>query len=202
MFCFCWNKNFETCSVFIPCCIFWQYDIPVFQYSSRMFRFICLIDQKSTVLYLSPDEMNNPWYHSYVSCRDARDEYFGAFIVTKYACSARFASEKETIKPQPIDIDIGFSHVDQAILTILDNCLFLSVREFSRKICLSRFTVDCLPSTVYCPLYSGTSHSHFTSLHITSHHITLQFAICHGYHTFRLQSRQGAECRVQSAEFR
>jgi hypothetical protein len=59
--------------------------------------------------------------------------------VTKYAHSAKFIAEKEPIDPEPRDT--GSGHVDQAILTALADCPFLSVCELSRRICLPRSTV-------------------------------------------------------------
>jgi hypothetical protein len=59
--------------------------------------------------------------------------------VTKYARSAQFSGRKEVTPPEAPDVER--SPVDEAILTALVEFPFSSVRELSRRICLSRSTV-------------------------------------------------------------
>jgi hypothetical protein len=84
--------------------------------------------------------------------------------VTKSARSAKFIAGKEPIEPEPGDM--GSGHVDQAILTALADCPFLSARELSRRIYLPRSTVN---------RHLTQSH-HFTSRHLrwVPHFLTME----------------------------
>jgi hypothetical protein len=59
--------------------------------------------------------------------------------VTEYARSAQFSGRKEATPPEPPDVER--SPVDEAILTVIAEFPFSSVRELSRRICLPRSTV-------------------------------------------------------------
>jgi hypothetical protein len=60
--------------------------------------------------------------------------------MTKYARMAQFSCRKEATPPEAPGVER--SAVDEAILTVLIEFPFSSVREFSRRICLPRSTVD------------------------------------------------------------
>jgi hypothetical protein len=96
------------------------------------------MDQKTIVLYLHMKGMALDAIHAdLVETLGVNAVAYST--VTKYARSARFVTDKEAIEPEPRDT--GSGHVDQAILTALDDYPFLSVRELSRMICLPRSTV-------------------------------------------------------------
>jgi hypothetical protein len=59
--------------------------------------------------------------------------------ITKYACSSSFTIDKDTTPPEPMDV--ALNSFDQAILTALADYPLFSVRELSRRIYLSVYTV-------------------------------------------------------------
>jgi hypothetical protein len=95
------------------------------------------MDQKPIVFYLRMKEMALDAIHDLV-CTLGKDAVAYS-MVTKYARSAQFAGRKEATTPEALDIER--SPVDEAILLAPAEFLFSSVRELSRRICLTRSTV-------------------------------------------------------------
>jgi histone-lysine N-methyltransferase SETMAR len=111
------------------------------------------MDQKAIVLYLCMKGMALDAIHQ--NLVETLGEKAVAYpTVTKSARRSRFTLDKDTAPPEPMEV--GLNAADQAILTDLADCPFLSVRELSRRICLPRSIV----------------HRHLTqSLHFTIPHL-------------------------------
>jgi hypothetical protein len=96
------------------------------------------MDQKSIVLDLRMKGMALDAIHDDL-VRTLGKDVMAYSTVTKYALSAQFSGQKEAT---PLEVpDVERSPVDEAILTVLAEFPFASVRELSRRICLPRSTV-------------------------------------------------------------
>jgi hypothetical protein len=121
------------------------------------------MDQKPIVLYLWMKGMALDAIHNDLVHRLGLDAVAYS-TVTIYARSDQFSDRKEATSPEAPDVERGL--VDEAILTALAEfpCPFSSVREFSWRIWLPRFTVHRGPAPAPAP------HA-ITSLHFTVRHL-------------------------------
>jgi hypothetical protein len=106
------------------------------------------MDQKPIVLDLRIKGMSLDAIHHGLVRAHGKDAVAYS-IVAKYAGSAQFSGRKKATPPEAPDVE--HSAVDEAILTALAEFPFSSVREPSRRICLSRSNG------------TGTSRNHFSS---------------------------------------
>jgi hypothetical protein len=99
------------------------------------------MDQKPIVLYLSMRGMALDAIHDDL-VRTLGKDAVACSTVTKYARGAQFSGRKEPTSSETPDMER--SSLDEAILTVLAEFpfSFSSVREFSRRICLPRSTVN------------------------------------------------------------
>jgi hypothetical protein len=94
------------------------------------------VDQKPIVIYLRMKGVTLDAIHDDL-VRTLGKDAVAYSTVTKYARSAQFSGRKEAIPPEAPDVERSF--VDEVILAALAEFPFSSVRELSRRICLSRF---------------------------------------------------------------
>jgi hypothetical protein len=103
-------------------------------------RFISLVDQKAIVLDLYMRGISLDAIHEDLMCVRVLGENAVAYsMVTKHVRSEKPFPKNDAPPSQRMTVEPG--HVDQAILTVLADDSFSSVRELSRLTWLRRSTV-------------------------------------------------------------